>query len=136
MKTSLSDDEDIQSVAEGDEAPYDENCFTHCSSAEPKLFTQADLNNLVRDLQLTQKPSELLGSCLQEWNLLMPDVNVTGFRDRNDRFSKPFASEGELFFCKNIDIAHEPLVPSERLILSLLHIKLAHEKFCEGNEEG
>ena len=103
VKTSLSYDEDMQPVAEGDEAPCDKDYLTQCSSAEPKLFTQAGLNDLVRDLRLAKRPSELLGSRLQERNLLMPDVNITSFRDRNNRFSKHFASEGELCYCKDVD---------------------------------
>ena len=54
VKTSLSYDEDVQPVAEGDEAPCEKDYLTQCSSAEPKLFTQAGLNDLVRDLRLAE----------------------------------------------------------------------------------
>ncbi|GFY24857.1 hypothetical protein TNCV_2690481 [Trichonephila clavipes] len=40
-----------------------------CSS-EPHLLTQEDLNNLIRDLKLSEKQSEMLRSLLKVWNLL------------------------------------------------------------------
>lgn len=46
---------------------------THASSTNdkrPKLFDQASLNDLVRELGLSKKNSELLGSRLRERNLL------------------------------------------------------------------
>ena len=54
VKISLSYDEDMQSVAGGDEEPHDKDYLTQCSSSEPKLFTQAGLNDLVRDLRLAE----------------------------------------------------------------------------------
>jgi len=38
-----------------------------CSSSEPHLLTQGDLNNLVCDLQMSQTQAELLGSRLKWW---------------------------------------------------------------------
>ena len=37
-----------------------------CSSIEPHLLTQGDLNDVVRDLKLSKKQAELLGSRLME----------------------------------------------------------------------
>ncbi|GBP31823.1 hypothetical protein EVAR_16597_1 [Eumeta japonica] len=39
----------------------------------PHLINQAEFNDLVRDLQLSRSKAELLGSRLQQWNLLLPD---------------------------------------------------------------
>jgi len=36
-----------------------------CSSNEPHLLTQGDLNDIVRDLNLSKKQAELLGSRLK-----------------------------------------------------------------------
>ena len=37
-----------------------------CSSNEPHLLTQGDLNDIVHDLNLSKKQAELLGSRLKE----------------------------------------------------------------------
>jgi len=39
-----------------------------CSSNEPRLLTHWDLNDIVRDLNLSKKQAELLGSRLNGWN--------------------------------------------------------------------
>lgn len=39
-------------------------------TTEPHMLTQGDLNDLVRDLNLSKRMSELLGSRLQQWSLL------------------------------------------------------------------
>jgi len=41
-----------------------------CSSSELHLLTRGDLNDIVRDLKLSKKSGELLGSRLKGWNLL------------------------------------------------------------------
>jgi len=42
-----------------------------CSSSEPHLLTQRGLNDIVRDLNLSKKQAEPLGSRLKGWNLLL-----------------------------------------------------------------
>ena len=39
---------------------------------QPVLWTQAELNNLTRDLNLSKESSQLLGSLLKEKHLLAP----------------------------------------------------------------
>ncbi|KAL4718873.1 hypothetical protein ACJJTC_016050 [Scirpophaga incertulas] len=56
-------------------------------SSEPQLIQQNELNDLARDLGLSKQQSELLGSRLQEWNLLAQDTTITSFRKRNANFS-------------------------------------------------
>ena len=66
------------------------NCdFTYSLqiSSEPHLIQQNELNDLVRDLGLSKQQTELLGSRLQEWNLLVHGTNVTSFRRKNCFFS-------------------------------------------------
>ena len=41
-----------------------------CSSNEPHPLTEGDLNDNVRDLNLSKKQAELIGSRLKGWNLL------------------------------------------------------------------
>jgi hypothetical protein len=47
-----------------------------CSSNEPYLLTQGDLNEIVRDLNQSKKHVELLGSRLKGRSLLRQDTNV------------------------------------------------------------
>ena len=46
----------------------------------PHLLDQRDLNDLVRDLGLTKKKSELLASRLKQWNLLQKGVKGTFYQ--------------------------------------------------------
>ncbi|KAH9631060.1 hypothetical protein HF086_015045 [Spodoptera exigua] len=70
---------------------------------EPHLITQGDLNDLVRDLNLSKKQSELLGSRLKEWNLLHHNTKVSYFRNRDQHFRMFFSQDGDLVFCNNIN---------------------------------
>ena len=68
----------------------------------PHLISQEDLNNLVKDLDLPKYKSELLGSRLQQWNLLEPSVNITAYRHRHKDISSYFSMDGNLCYCHDI----------------------------------
>ena len=52
--------------------------FEPCQSkGMPNLITLEVLYDLVWDLNLSKGKSELLGSCLQQWNLLSPGAEVS-----------------------------------------------------------
>jgi len=53
-----------------------------CSSSETYLLTQGILNYIVRDLNLSKKQAELLGSWLKGRNLLRQDTKVCFYRER------------------------------------------------------
>jgi hypothetical protein len=68
-----------------------------CSSNEPYLLTQGDLNDIVCDLNLSKKQAvgekkenkkqaDLLGSRLKGWNLLHQDTKVCFYRGRHEEF--------------------------------------------------
>ena len=50
---------------------------------KPHLISQAELDDLVRDLSLSKEKSELLVSKLKEWNLLQSGATVSHFRNRH-----------------------------------------------------
>ena len=68
----------------------------------PHFITQADLNDLVRDLSLSKGQSELLASRLQEWNLLESKAKVTVYRKRNKNIVSFFSIEENLCFCNDV----------------------------------
>lgn len=81
---------------------YDPLYQDTCSSSTPHLLTQADLNDLVRDVGLSKQKAELLGSRLQEYNLLHQTTNISEFRHRESIFISYFASKGALTFCNDV----------------------------------
>jgi len=61
------------------------------SSNEPHLLSQGDLNDIVRDLNLSKKQAESLGSRLKGWNLLLQDNKVCFYRGRREEFKDIFS---------------------------------------------
>ena len=74
------------------------------ASSAPHIRTTGELNDLVRDLQLTKNQSELLASRLQGWNLLNADAKVTYFRKRTADLTHLFTMSGELCYCNDIPV--------------------------------
>jgi len=74
LSDSESSDEDVY------QADNNMNCdptFAEaCSSNEPHLLNQGDLNDIIRDLNLSKKQAELLGSRLKCPNLLRQNTKV------------------------------------------------------------
>jgi phosphoglycolate phosphatase-like HAD superfamily hydrolase len=65
-------------------------------------FTQSELNDLIRELQLTKEKSELLGSRLHEKKMLASGVKFSWYRSREKEFRKYYAQEDQLVFCKDV----------------------------------
>ena len=72
------------------------------SSNEPHLLTQGDLNDIVRDLNLSKKQAELLGSRLNGWNLLRQDTKLCFYRGRHEEFKDFFSQEDSVVFCNDV----------------------------------
>jgi len=70
---------------------------------KPHLLCQADLNDLVRDLNLSKIKAELLGSRLQQWNLLHESTRISVYRKRHNDFSSFYKSEGNLTYCDDVE---------------------------------
>ena len=65
-------------------------------SSLPQLFSQGELNDLTRHLNLSKESSELLASRLQEKNLLQPGTLVTFYRKRHNEFLTYFTRENDI----------------------------------------
>lgn len=70
----------------------------------PKLFTQDELDDLVRDLELSKASAELLASRLQEKNLLIKGTIISRYRYRDQVFQKFFKNENEMVYCCDIQV--------------------------------
>lgn len=65
-------------------------------------FTQLELNDLVRDLELTKEKAELLASRLKEKQLLAPKTKVCFYRTRDEEFHLFFKEADGIVFCTDI----------------------------------
>ena len=72
------------------------------SGNEPHWITQEDLNDPASDLYLSKQQSELLTSRLRQWNLVLEDVRITSFRNRNKDLASFFDIENKLCYCTDI----------------------------------
>jgi hypothetical protein len=118
---------------------YDEPFVCHGGSSAPHLLTQEELNDLVRDLELSKAKAELLGSRLQQWNLLEANVRVTSFRARHEQFEPFFTKDSELTFCSDVSglmnvlgIKHDP--GEWRLFIDSSTLSLKAVLLHNGNE--
>lgn len=69
---------------------------------EPRPLNQNDLDDLIRDLGLSKKASELLASRLKERNLVTPNTNISVYRTREKNLLPFFSEEDDFVFCNNI----------------------------------
>ena len=65
----------------------------------PHLLGQAELNDLVCNLELTKEQAELLGSRLQERNFIKPGTKISHFRSHHMKFLFDSLEEN-VCFCK------------------------------------
>ena len=80
---------------------------TQCSSKDPHFSNQNVLDDVTRDLSLTKAKTEILSSCLKEWNLLAPSCKVSKTRKRHVTFANFYAMPSDsdhpsLCYCTNI----------------------------------
>jgi hypothetical protein len=101
-------------------------------------ITQEEYNDLVRDLNLSKSKAELLGSRLQQWNLLKENVRISVYRKMHEDLVEFFKMERGLVACNNINglmqtlnINHNPL--HWRLFIDLSKLSLKAVLLHNGN---
>ena len=96
---------------ESNPAPSDSTGFEYKpeEKLKPILFSQKQLNDLIRDLALSKQKAELLPSRLQENNLLQMDVLVSHYRKCNTDLSTVFRVDGPLCYYYDITSLFEKL---------------------------
>ena len=80
-----------------------------CTSNEPHLLTQGGQNDIVRDLNLSKKQAELLGSRLKGWNLVRRDTKVCFYHGHHEEFKDFFSLEDGVLFCNDVCFIMEVL---------------------------
>ena len=93
---------ELHEVTDGDSSGQDEEEEEFHVHDSPQPFSQADLNDLVRDLNMPKESAELLASRLKEKNLLSGSTRVTFYRNRHEEFLCYFTQEKDLVFCTDI----------------------------------
>ena len=71
--------------------------------SKPLFINQERLNDLVRDLYLSEEKIEILGSRIQQWNLLQEGTTISSFRQRNKSLSSYYAITNDICYCTNVD---------------------------------
>ncbi|KAJ7335929.1 hypothetical protein JRQ81_013870 [Phrynocephalus forsythii] len=96
--------EDEEQHAEVDEtlqiepdASVEDPDFEPSTSSNPYLISQADLNDLIRYLALSNSQAKLLGSRLQGWNLLSPGTRISVFRHHHKELTQFFNQKQSYF---------------------------------------
>lgn len=130
---------DSDGSKEEKEADSGDTTFEQSCSSEPHLLTQEDLNDLVRDLKLSKKQSEMLGSRLKGWNLLQKNTKICTYRNRHSEFKDYFSEENGLVFCNDISSLMETLGnehnPTEwRLFIDASKVSLKTVLLHNGNQ--
>lgn len=69
---------------------------------QPKLMSQADVNDLVRDLELTEDKAQIFSSRLKEHNLVKKGVSSSYYLDRHVQYSKFFVVEENVCFYQDV----------------------------------
>ena len=67
------------------------------SAPQPHILILDELNDLVRDLELSKNKAELPGSRLKQWNLLEKNVRISFFRSRHQQLVP--SSERRMTLC-------------------------------------
>ena len=127
LSDSGPSDED---VGQANKNMYCDPTFAGASSSnEPHLLTQGDLNNFVRNLNLSKKQAELLGSRLKGWNLLRQDTKVCFYCGHHEEFKDFFSQEDGVKFCNDVwsvleVLGHEYNPDKRRLFTDMSKVNL------------
>lgn len=94
---------EFSSQTSGSEPDEADEIYQPEEDKSPKLFTQGELNDLVRDLNLTKDAAEVLGSRLKSKNLLAPGVAFSWYRHREQEIVSFFKEKDSMVFCHDIN---------------------------------
>ena len=98
--SDLEEDDTLRySSTSTDDDMSDDSSSKSCWLLPPSSFDHAEIDDLIRDLNLPKQSSELLASRLQEKHLLHPGTNITFYQNREQEFFQFFTfSDGLVYF--------------------------------------
>lgn len=73
------------------------------TSTEPYRINQFDLNDLIRDLNLSKNQAELLASRLKGWNLFEKRTTISFYCRQEQDLQRLFFAEGHLMYYTGAD---------------------------------
>jgi len=101
------DEEDEEEEREVEDGDSDDDFIKEKKkdNTVPQKYTQAELNDLVRNLCLSKEAAEFLASDLKRRNLTTADTKVTTYRNREQNFRKYFShnADSSLFYCSDVN---------------------------------
>ena len=101
MDMDIPEEDDVQLEDMDTSASYQPQ---NLNERQPKPLCQAQLNDLTRDLGLSKESAQLLGSRLNESNLLASGTTYFWYRKRDEEFRKFFSlhENSSLVYCSDI----------------------------------
>ena len=100
------EDSTTSSDLSSSECQSEYECF---EGERPRLFSQEELNDLVRDLDLPKVSAVLLGSRLKSRNMLDSEVTFSWYKHRKKEYLPFFTKEDDLVYCVDIKSRIEKL---------------------------
>ena len=99
-KYTLDSEPEFEEVSpEAGTSTREDQDFSVHSTTEPCFATQAELNDLIQDSNFPKPKAQLLGSQLQQWNLLVKGVKASFYRNRQSNTAKYFLMDSALLYC-------------------------------------
>ena len=90
--TNSDDDDEEQNIA-----------HEAWNAGRASLYSQSELNDLIRDLNLPKQSAEVLAFRLQKQHLLKAGTSVSFYRNREENLRKFFQSDGQLVYCTDVE---------------------------------
>ena len=108
------------------------------SKKNPILFDQSELNDLIRDRNLSKDKAEILGSRLKEKNLFNENMRIS-YHNREKDLAKFFSDEDGLIYCNDVNklmkaVGHKYIASEWRLFIDSNKTILKGVLLHNGNE--
>lgn len=87
----------------GNESDIANKDYNPEEDSAPKLFSQNELNDITRDLNLTKYAAQMLGSKLKAKHLLLPRDTFSWYRTREKELIEFFKEDDSLVYCCDIE---------------------------------
>ena len=108
-----------------------EDSSTESKKAVLQQFNQSELNDLVRDLDLSKQAAEILASRLNEKHVLHSSAKVSFYRKRDEVFLPYFKEEKQLVYCDNVSgLLRRKKSPQPKRVATLFGQLQAQPQMC------